>query len=104
MSNPLEGALITPAMPPAISWWPPAPGWIALAALLLLLLIAVPLMLGINRRRQRLRLKAPRILWEIPDYPADQDWLAALNTQLKRHLKSRGESAATRLFGDAWVN
>ena len=104
MTSPLEGSLLLPALPPPISWWPPAPGWIALALLLLLLVILSPLAILLNRRRQRRRLKAQRILWEIADDLSDHDWLAALNTQLKRHLKSRGEVAATRLYGNAWVS
>ncbi|MEL0167033.1 MAG: DUF4381 domain-containing protein [Pseudomonadaceae bacterium] len=103
MTSPLEGSLLLPALPPPIGWWPPAPGWIALAGTLLLLLLLLPVAVFLNRRRQRRRLKAQRILWEIADDLSDQDWLAALNTQLKRHLKSRGEVAATRLYGDAWV-
>lgn len=104
MSSPLQDALIQPAAPPPIAWWPPAPGWIALAVLLLLLLIALPLLWLALRRRQRRRLRAQRIIWEVPDNLPDQAWLAALNTQLKRQLKSRGELDATRLFGPAWVD
>ena len=104
MSSPLQDALIQPAAPPPIPWWPPAPGWIALMVLLLLLLIALPLLwLGL-RRRYRQRMRAQRIIWEVPDNLSDQAWLAALNTQLKRQLKSRGEQEATRLFGPEWVD
>ena len=72
--------------------------------LLVLLLIALPLLwLGL-RRRYRQRMRAQRIIWEVPDNLSDQAWLAALNTQLKRQLKSRGEQDATRLFGPEWVD
>ncbi|MEH6565356.1 MAG: DUF4381 family protein [Halopseudomonas sp.] len=104
MSSPLQDALIQPAPPPPIPWWPPASGWIALAVILVLLLIAIPLFWLALRRRQRRRQRAQRIIWEVPDQLPDQAWLAALNTQLKRQLKSRGELHATRLFGSAWVD
>ena len=104
MSSPLQESLLLPAPPPPIGWWPPAPGWLLLAALLVSLLVLVPLLLILNRKRQRRRLKAQRIIWEVPDSLTDQDWLAALNTHLKRHLKSRGNPAATRLYGQAWVD
>ena len=41
MTSPLEGSLLLPALPPPISWWPPAPGWIALALLPFLILVAL---------------------------------------------------------------
>tara|TARA_R110000751_G_scaffold85574_2_gene170721 strand:+ start:1931 stop:2392 length:462 start_codon:yes stop_codon:yes gene_type:complete len=104
VSSPLLDALIQPAPPPPIAWWPPAPGWIALAVLLMVLLIALPLLWLSLRRRHRRRLRAQRIIWEVPDHLPDQAWLAALNTQLKRQLKSRGEHDAIRLFGPAWVS
>lgn len=104
MSSALQDALIQPVAPPPIVWWPPAPGWIALAVLLLLLLIALPLLWLALRRRHRRRLRAQRIIWEVPNNLSDQAWLAALNTQLKRQLKSRGEQDAIRLFGPAWVD
>jgi len=104
MSSPLQDALLQPAPPPPITWWPPAPGWIALGVLLSILLIALPLLWVALRRRQRSLQRAQRILWEVPDQLEDQAWLAALNTQLKRQLKSRGEHVPTRLFGSAWVD
>ncbi|RGP56917.1 DUF4381 domain-containing protein [Pseudomonas abyssi] len=104
MSSALQGSLLMPGAPPPISWWPPAPGWLLLAALLVTLVVLVPLLLLLNRKRQRHRLKAQRIIWEVSDNLPDQDWLAALNTQLKRHLKARGEVAATRLYGQAWID
>ena len=104
MSSPLQDALLQPAAPPPITWWPPAPGWIALAVLLTLLLLAIPLLWLALRRRQRRLMRAQRIIWEVPDQLSDQAWLAALNTQLKRQLKSRGQDDATRLYGPAWVD
>lgn len=104
MSSPLQGSLLMPGAPPPISWWPPAPGWMLLAAVLLTLAVLMPLLLVLNRKRQRRRLKAQRIIWEVSDSLPDQDWLAALNTQLKRHLKAHGEASATRLYGQAWVD
>ena len=44
------------------------------------------------------------LAWPATTLQATHAWLAALNTQLKRQLKSRGEQDATRLFGPEWVD
>lgn len=57
MSGPLQSAVVDPLaglrpyrMPDPVGWWPPAPGWWVLAALLLGL--AVILLLVLHRRRR----------------------------------------------------
>jgi len=105
MEQTLQAQLTHPAAPPPIPWWPPAPGWWLLAIALLLLALILPWAVRQVRRRQR-RQRRPgwRVLADVPANLPDALWLAAINTRLKQLLKQRGEIAATRLFGEAWLD
>ncbi len=104
MSSFLQETLIHPAAPPAISWWPPAPGWWALGAAALVLAMLVPWMLSKVRRRNIKRASVRQSLQVVPDDLEDREWLAALNTQLKRILKRHGQEAALTLHGEQWLD
>ncbi|WP_137817923.1 DUF4381 domain-containing protein [Pseudomonas sp. 2FG] len=114
--NPLE-QLEPLIAPPAIPWWPPAPGWWLLALLLPLLLW------GLWRLRRRLpfpRKKAPQ---ELPLDPLRQAalielaqlrkpydgapasvWLQQLNALLKRLCRSHYPASHSHtLSGRAWL-
>lgn len=101
----LHAQLIPPTAPPPVSWWPPAPGWWALGGLLLLLLFLLPWLVHYFRRHKlRKRRKARQVLAEIPAQLPDSQWLAAVNVRIKQFLLQRGEEAATRLYGNAWLD
>ncbi|MBD9675172.1 DUF4381 domain-containing protein [Pseudomonas sp. PDM18] len=115
--NPLDQLqpLIEPA---AVPWWPPAPGWWLLAAL-------VPLLLWVlwrNRQRWLPRRKAKVVaevpldplreaaLEELKHLPRPYDrapagpWLQSLNGLLKRLARARWpESHSHTLSGRAWL-
>jgi len=40
----------------------------------------------------------------IPPGLSDSHWLAEVNIRIKQLLKQRGEDAATRLYGEAWLD
>lgn len=101
----LQQHLIAPAAPSPISWWPPAPGWWIVAATLLIVLLLLPWLRRKARRRNRRRVRMnmhtfTSIASELPD----NAWLAQINTLLKQVLIQRGEIAATRLHGEAWLD
>ena len=101
----LHQQLIAPSAPPPISWWPPAPGWWIVAGSILLLVFLLPWLRRQTRRRSRRRLQLG--MSTFADIPADlpnNQWLAEINIRLKQILKQRGEDAATRLFGEAWLD
>lgn len=101
----LHQQLIAPAPPPPVSSWPPAPGWwIVLAGLLVLGLLLPLLLRQLRQRRKRRRQSGMQLFADLPAELSDSLWLAEINTRLKQQLKQRGDSAATRLFGDAWLN
>lgn len=104
MSTFLQENLIHPSAPPAISWWPPAPGWWALAAAAMVLTLLVPWTLSQVRRHKLKRADVRQSLEVVPDALDDREWLAALNTQLKRILKRRGQEAALTLHGEQWLD
>ncbi|MEH6498572.1 MAG: DUF4381 domain-containing protein [Pseudoalteromonas distincta] len=104
MNEVLLESLIHPATPPPVHWWPPAPGWWILFGGLCLLCMLAPLLVVRWRRRSAIKLRAQQALRNIPTTLTDQQWLAEVNTLLKRLLKQRGHVAATRLFGDAWLD
>ena len=101
----LHQQLIAPAPPPPISVWPPAPGWWLVLAGLLVLGLLLPLLLRQLHQRRKRRLHSGMPLFaDLPAELSDSLWLAEVNTRLKQQLKQRGDSAATRLFGEAWLN
>lgn len=101
----LQQQLIGPAEPAPISWWPPAPGWWIVAISLLLLLLLLPwLQAQARRRRQRRVKRGMHALADIPAGLPDNQWLAEINIRLKQLLKQRGDEAATRLHGQAWLD
>ncbi|PAU89023.1 hypothetical protein CK507_04960 [Pseudomonas sp. WN033] len=104
MSAPIYNALVHPQPPPPVGWWPPAPGWWVIAGLLLLVLASLPWMVIIWRRQRQRRQLIQHRLASLPQGLNDRDWLAAINTLLKRLLKQQGFDAATRLHGQAWLD
>ena len=104
MSDVLHDLLIPPSAPPPIPWWPPAPGWWVLMALTLLLALSLPWLWVHWQRRSARRLRAQDALRGISGSLPDQQWLTEINTLLKRLLKQRGDLAATRLYGQAWLD
>ncbi|WP_150304060.1 DUF4381 domain-containing protein [Pseudomonas saliphila] len=104
MSSELSTALIHPAPPSPVSWWPPAPGWWLLLGLTLLLLLLLPRVLRSVQRRRLARTRVTQALHGLPATLPDREWLAAANKTLKRLLKRQGNDRATRLFGDDWLD
>lgn len=101
----LHEQLIAPAAPPPIGWWPPAPGWWVLAATVVLLFLLLPWLQRQRRQhKKRRRQQGMQTLADIPAELADSQWLAEINIRLKQLLKQRGDEAATRLFGEAWLD
>lgn len=105
MEPTLQAQLTHPAMPPPIPWWPPAPGWWLLVIGVLLIALLLPWLLRYARRRQRRQQRRSwRVMADVPTDLPDALWLAAINTRIKQLLKQRGDVAATRLFGEAWLD
>ena len=104
MNEALAGQLIHPSAPPAVSWWPLAPGWWLLAAIGLLLCALLPVLIRRVRQRGDRRSQAQRELARIAPQLADRDWLAAHNALIKRLLRAHGRDEATRLYGEAWLD
>lgn len=104
LSEGLYASLVHPAAPPPIPWWPPAPGWWLVLGVLLLLAMLTPWLVLRWRRRSAIKLRAQQALRDIPTTLTDQQWLTEVNTLLKRLLKQRGDTAATRLYGEQWLD
>ena len=104
MINALQQQLIHPDTPPPISWWPPAVGWWIVAGSLLLILLLLPWLRRRSRRNSRRKHQAMRAFRTIPAELSDTHWLAEVNIRLKQICKQRGDEAATRLFGEAWLD
>lgn len=90
-------------LPPHPSWWPLAPGWWAMAALVLILAV---LAVWWWRQRQRLRVAERRVLAEVDEMLAlwrDQPQaLAAGLHQLVRRAAVRLNPYAAQQRGDEW--
>ena len=86
-------------LPPAPSWWPPAPGYlmIGVAVVLVLLVISV-VMWRRRRRRQRWLQLFDRELEKATDAAAELAAIAGLLRRAARHAKPGSES----LRDDAW--
>ncbi|SDK23741.1 DUF4381 domain-containing protein [Microbulbifer yueqingensis] len=91
--------------PAPVGWWPPAPGWWLLAAMLVAVLIAALLWLQRARARAvrlRYRQEAVQLLKEID--PADTRAAETANEILKRvAVTSYSRVRAGRLTGSAWL-
>ncbi len=94
-------------LPGEPSWWPPAPGWWIVAALIIGL--AVWLILWMRRRAQRRRWRL-RILFELERFAADDQLknntprlIAELSKLLRRASRTIRSDAAT-LRGKAWLD
>jgi Domain of unknown function (DUF4381) len=85
-------------MPPTVPWWPPAPGWYVLAAIILGLLLVLVLRLWLRWRATAYRREAIRAL----DSASDPAEIAALLRRTALAESSRSEIAA--LHGNAWVD
>ena len=83
-------------MPPTVPWWPPAPGWYVLAAIILGLLLVLVLRLWLRWRATAYRREAIRAL----DSASDPAAIAALLRRTALAESSRSEIAA--LHGNAW--
>jgi hypothetical protein len=93
-------------LPPPVSFWPPAPGWWALAALLVLL--GAALAWELRRRRASVRRLALRELAELASRFGEQpDRVAlavSLSTLLRRvALARRARAEVASLHGEAWI-
>lgn len=89
-------------LPPPVSWWPPAPGWWALAALLLLTL-GLGLWLLRRRRRNRWRRRALAELAQLRGTD-DGQLVRGVSVLLRRVAISRFPQAeVAALTGEAWL-
>lgn len=104
MSSPLAQALIHPAPPPEPGWWPPAPGWWLVAGLLVVMLLLIPVGWARYQQLQQRRRRAVRILGAINHELPTHEWVAALNTLIKRWLKTHGDPQALQLHGQQWLD
>lgn len=90
------------------SWWPPAPGWWLLSAVVLAVLV-LALRAGLRRlkvaRRRRVLLRAVDALrQENPPEVNPHDYLAALNRLFRVvALRAFPDTRGARLEGQAWV-
>ena len=107
MNPPAELPLRDIHLPDAVSWWPPAPGWWVLSALLALLALALILILRRYRRRSLVR-AARRVLDQAFARHAEggdaRPLLAEVSLVLRRTALSyfpRDEVAG--LTGETWL-
>jgi Domain of unknown function (DUF4381) len=84
--------------PPPIPWWPPAPGWYVLAAILLVVVLVLVLRFWLRWRANAYRREAVRAL----DSAVDVATIAALLRRTALAESSRSEIAA--LTGNDWVD
>lgn len=88
--------------PPPIDWWPPAPGWWLLLAIVLAVAIGAGLWYRRRRQRHAYRRHAREELDNLRRTQGAS--VAALNALLKRTaLQIYGRDAVAHLHGDAWV-
>jgi len=95
-------------LPPAPSFWPPAPGWWLLAALLLALLIWAGLLLVRHYRLRRQRRRILQALQQLDQqYGAGQDaaFASEVSILLRRlALQRYPRDQVAALTGDAWLH
>lgn len=85
-------------LPPAPSWWPPAPGYLMIGAMVVLLLLVIAVVMWRRRRRQRWLQLFDQELAIAPDATAELAAIAGLLRRAARHAKPGSES----LRDDAW--
>lgn len=98
--NPWMTNLVQPSAPEAVAWWPPAPGWYVLVALIIVGLLWMGWRVLRRWRANAYRREAGRLI----DRIADRGTLNELPEILKRTALSaypRGEVAS--LSGDQWL-
>ncbi|WP_020413117.1 DUF4381 domain-containing protein [Microbulbifer sp. VTAC004] len=92
--------------PTPISWWPPAPGWWILAAILLLSVLGITLLVSYQRKkaaRNRYRIEAIKLLEAVDNTQATAT--AEINEILKRvAVTTFGRSHCGNLTGDQWLS
>jgi Domain of unknown function (DUF4381) len=93
-------------LPPAVGFWPPAPGWLLLGGLLVL--IAVAVVYGLRRREQRRALTAAALILQDIRRRADQhdplQTLAELSAWLRRvALSTAARQDIAALRGADWL-
>ncbi|MEO1081794.1 MAG: DUF4381 domain-containing protein [Pseudomonadota bacterium] len=91
--------------PDAVSWWPPAPGWWVLVALLLLVLIVLARWLWRFYRRGAPLRSAKLELQQIRSDSAEPGERIARLTALQRRIAIRmaGRRACAGLTGTSWI-
>ncbi|WP_166261021.1 DUF4381 domain-containing protein [Marinobacter salicampi] len=92
-------------LPEPGGFWPPAPGWWLLAAVVLALVIGLAIWLWRRRRRNAWLRQARRELDDINAMPGSEGQkLKQLNLLLKRAARARyPERRPEALTGDSWV-
>ncbi|HEY5953361.1 MAG TPA: DUF4381 domain-containing protein [Terrimicrobiaceae bacterium] len=84
--------------PPTVPWWPPAPGWYVLGAIVLLLVLVFLLRLWLRWRANAYRREALRALEAASD-------TAAISALLRRTaLAESSHSEIAVLHGNSWVD
>jgi hypothetical protein len=106
MTEALLNQLAPDRAPPPLGWWPLAPGWWALVALLLL---ALALAAWLRKRRQQPSVKrwqraALRELEQLRSTDNDATLARGLQLLLRRYAIARyGRDAVAALSGEAWI-
>ena len=92
------------AVPPPVSWWPPAPGWCVLGGIALVVLGSFALAGLVRWRRDRYRREALTELDRITRDPLAPSSLSAV-AELVKHvaLAACPRDRVASLTGDAWL-
>ena len=86
-------------LPPAPSWWPPAPGYLMIGAVVVLVLLVIAVVMWRRRRRRERWLQLfDQELATAPDAAAELAAIAGLLRRAARHARPGSES----LRDDAW--
>ncbi|MFT6406921.1 MAG: hypothetical protein ACJAQ6_000331 [Arenicella sp.] len=103
----LEQQLRPPQTPEAISWWPVAPGWWIVTALLIVLISYAVIKLRQHRTKNSYRKIAMMLLdWHYSEWQLQQndgEYLQAANSVIKRAC-SHIDKNSRKLSGHDWVN